>query len=83
DTNGPSTPGSTAPHADQDKEQDLKDAEVAQQVWSAVHGAVALELKGLVLTPDPEYTYRTFLTTLIRGLAPASGQGCSSGSKPT
>ena len=38
--------------------------------WSAVHGAVALELKGLVLTPDPEYTYRAFLTTLIRGLAP-------------
>jgi AcrR family transcriptional regulator len=43
--------------------------EAAQQIWSAVHGAVALELKGLVLTPDPEYTYRTFLTTLIRGLA--------------
>jgi AcrR family transcriptional regulator len=44
--------------------------EVAQQIWSAVHGAVALELKGLVLTPDPEYTYRAFLATLVRGLAP-------------
>jgi AcrR family transcriptional regulator len=44
--------------------------EAAQQIWSAVHGAVALELKGLVLTPDPAYTYRTFLTTVIRGLAP-------------
>jgi AcrR family transcriptional regulator len=44
--------------------------EVAQQIWSAVHGAVALELKGLVQTPDPEYTYRTFIATLIRGLAP-------------
>jgi AcrR family transcriptional regulator len=44
--------------------------EAAQQIWSAVHGAVALELKGLVLTPDPEYTYRSFLATLIRGLAP-------------
>jgi AcrR family transcriptional regulator len=44
--------------------------EVAQQIWSAVHGAVALELKGLVLTPDPEYTYRAFLATLLRGLAP-------------
>jgi AcrR family transcriptional regulator len=44
--------------------------EVAQQIWSAVHGAVALELKDLVLTPDPEYTYRTFLDTLVRGLAP-------------
>jgi AcrR family transcriptional regulator len=44
--------------------------EAAQQIWSAVHGAVALELKGLVLTPDPQYTYRTLLDTIIRGLAP-------------
>jgi AcrR family transcriptional regulator len=44
--------------------------EAAQQIWSGIHGAVALELKGLVLTPDPEYTYRTLLATLVRGLAP-------------
>ena len=44
--------------------------EAAQQVWSAVHGAVALELKGLVLTPDPEATYGAFIDTVIRGLAP-------------
>jgi len=44
--------------------------EAAQQIWSAVHGAVALELKGLVLTPDPQYTYRVSLDTLIRGLSP-------------
>jgi len=44
--------------------------EAAQQIWSGVHGAVALELKCLVLTPDPQYTYQAFLTTLIRGLAP-------------
>ena len=44
--------------------------EVAQQIWSAVHGAVALELKGLVLTPDPQHTYETFLQTIFRGLAP-------------
>jgi AcrR family transcriptional regulator len=44
--------------------------EAAQQIWSSVHGAVALELKGLVLTPDPEATYRELLATLIRGLAP-------------
>jgi AcrR family transcriptional regulator len=44
--------------------------EAAQQLWSAVHGAVALELKGLVLTPDPQYTYQSFLATVIRGLAP-------------
>jgi AcrR family transcriptional regulator len=44
--------------------------ETAQQIWSALHGAVALELKGLVLTPDAKYTYQTLLATIIRGLAP-------------
>jgi len=44
--------------------------EAAMQIWSGVHGAVALELKGLVLTPDPAATYRAFLATLVRGLAP-------------
>ena len=44
--------------------------EAAQQIWSAVHGAVSLELKGLVLTPDPQYTYQALLTTIMRGLAP-------------
>ena len=44
--------------------------EAAQQIWSTVHGAVALELKGLVLTPDPQYTYQSLLSTVIRGLAP-------------
>jgi AcrR family transcriptional regulator len=43
--------------------------EVAQQVWSALHGAVALELKGLVLTPDPEATYRATVETMLNGLA--------------
>lgn len=44
--------------------------EAAQQIWSALHGAVALELKGLVLTEDPAATYRALLGTLARGLAP-------------
>jgi AcrR family transcriptional regulator len=44
--------------------------ETAQQIWSAVHGAVALELRGLVQTPDPEQTYRALLLTIVRGLAP-------------
>jgi AcrR family transcriptional regulator len=43
--------------------------EAAQQIWSALHGAVALELKGLVLTPDPAATYRAFVGTVLRGLA--------------
>jgi len=43
--------------------------EVAQQIWSSVHGAVALEMNSLVLTPDAEVTYRAMLDTLLRGLA--------------
>jgi AcrR family transcriptional regulator len=43
--------------------------EVAQQIWSTVHGAVALELNGLVLTPDPGATYLALVDTLLRGLA--------------
>src|SRR5215469_12402782 len=43
--------------------------EVAQQLWNAVHGAVALELKGMILTPDPGATYEAFLVTVLRGLA--------------
>jgi AcrR family transcriptional regulator len=42
--------------------------EAAQQIWSVLHGAVALELKGLVQTPDPAATYRGFLDTVLRGL---------------
>ena len=41
----------------------------AQQVWSAVHGAVTLELKGLLQVPDPEAAFRVLLSTLLRGLA--------------
>jgi AcrR family transcriptional regulator len=48
----------------------LDPIEVAQQIWSSLHGAVALELRGLVLAPDPQYTYQLLLATLIRGLAP-------------
>jgi AcrR family transcriptional regulator len=44
-------------------------SEVAQQIWSTVHGGVALELKDLVLTPDPEATYRATVDTMLRGLA--------------
>jgi AcrR family transcriptional regulator len=46
--------------------------EAAQQLWSAVHGAVVLELKGLTQTPDPEATYREMLDTLLRGLRRSS-----------
>jgi AcrR family transcriptional regulator len=42
--------------------------ETAQQIWSAVHGAVALELKGLVQTPDPAATYVATVDAMLRGL---------------
>jgi AcrR family transcriptional regulator len=42
--------------------------EVAQQIWSTVHGAMALEMKGLLQTPDPEASYRATLEMVIRGL---------------
>lgn len=45
--------------------------EVAQQIWSAVHGAMSLELNGQVLTPDPEATYLALVDTLLRGLSAA------------
>ena len=47
--------------------------DTAQQIWSVVHGAVTLELKGLVLTPDPEATYLRLLDLIIRGVAPTPG----------
>jgi AcrR family transcriptional regulator len=43
--------------------------EAAQELWSAVHGAVELELKGLVQTPDPEATYRKMTDRMLRGLS--------------
>ncbi|HEY5114089.1 MAG TPA: TetR/AcrR family transcriptional regulator [Nakamurella sp.] len=42
--------------------------EVAQQVWSTVHGAVQLEIKGMLQVPDADRTYRDLLATLYRGL---------------
>ncbi len=43
--------------------------EAAQQLWNGVHGAVALELKGMILTTDPAATYEALVATLVRGLA--------------
>jgi AcrR family transcriptional regulator len=43
--------------------------DIAQQIWSAVHGAVILEMTGRVLTADPEATYLALLDLIIRGLS--------------
>ena len=42
--------------------------EIAQQVWSAIHGATTLELTGVLVTTDPDTSYRALLDTLLRGL---------------
>ncbi|MET0863949.1 MAG: TetR/AcrR family transcriptional regulator [Nakamurella sp.] len=42
--------------------------EVAQQIWSTVHGAVQLEIKGMLQVPDADRAYRNLLDLLLRGL---------------
>lgn len=45
--------------------------DLAQQIWATVHGAVALELFGMVLTEDPATTYEHLLDLLTAGLTRA------------
>jgi hypothetical protein len=42
--------------------------QVAQQIWSCVHGAVQLEIKGMLQVPDAEQAYGELIATLFRGL---------------
>lgn len=42
--------------------------EVAQQLWSAMHGAVIMELRSMIMTPNPESTYLNMTDTMLRGL---------------
>lgn len=44
--------------------------EAAHQLLSAAHGATSLELRGLVLTEEPETAYLDTLRMLLRGLTP-------------
>ena len=55
--------------------------EIAQQIWSAAHGATALELSRSVVTPDPQASYHALLDTLIRRPLPLSS-GCTSAFGP-
>ncbi len=43
--------------------------DTAQQIWAALHGAVALELSSIGFTLDPAATYQAMLDTLLRGLS--------------
>ena len=42
---------------------------VAQQLWSACHGAVALEISGICVVDDMEQNYEALLETLLRGIS--------------
>ena len=43
--------------------------EVAQQIWSAMHGAVSLEIAGVHFAADRERNYTAMIDALLRGLA--------------
>jgi len=41
----------------------------AQQIWSALHGAVLFEIDGMGFTEDPSVVYAELVETLLRGLS--------------
>ena len=43
--------------------------EVAQQIWSAMHGAVSLEIAGVHFAADRETSFEDMLDALFRGLS--------------
>jgi AcrR family transcriptional regulator len=51
------------------------DVEVAQQWWSALHGAVALELLGVRFDAEPEQTFGHMIDALLLGLETQGGAG--------
>lgn len=51
------------------------DIEVAQQIWSALHGAVGLELNGMMFCDDPERSFVRMVDALLAGLETVAGGG--------
>ena len=45
--------------------------EMAQRMWSACHGEVSLELRGIGFVDDVDAHHQALLATLQRGLKPA------------
>ncbi len=45
------------------------DVDVAQQIWSSLHGGVGLELLGIGFSEDPAATYTDMVDALLSGLA--------------
>jgi AcrR family transcriptional regulator len=44
--------------------------DMAQQIWSALHGAVSLELRGIGFIEDHAANYASMIETILAGLAP-------------
>ena len=43
--------------------------EVAQQIWSAIHGAVSLEIAGVHFADNREHNFTAMIEALLTGLA--------------
>ena len=54
--------------------------DAAQQIWSAIHGAVSLEIAGVHFAHDREANFSAMVDSLLRGLA--RGAGSVSPGKP-
>ena len=52
--------------------------DVAQEIWSAMHGAVSLEITGVHFAADPAVNFAALIDTLIRGLGGTSAGARSS-----
>jgi hypothetical protein len=48
--------------------------DIAQQLWAACHGAVALEIAGIGMVEGMGTTYERLLDTLVRGLSAPEGR---------
>jgi AcrR family transcriptional regulator len=55
--------------------------EIAQQLWAATHGAVALELVDMCLVDDVTDMYDSLINTLLNGLRPFSGAAAAPGAR--
>ena len=49
------------------------DIEVAQQLWSALHGAVSLELLGMLFDEDPSMSFERMLDAVLLGMEQQAG----------
>lgn len=53
------------------------DVDVAQQIWSSLHGAVSLELLGIGFSDDPATTYAELVDALLTGLTETATSAAS------